>query len=253
MELLPAWQIGVPGIPGGTQRLVPDLSLASSAINPGYLICSTDPAVSEGSGSCNAGFFVGANLPSVTEVGGTSVAAPIFAGLVAVLNQVKGYAGGQGLLNPVLYTLASDPAIYAAAFHDITEGGNNCTRAICGVGPQTTDYLAGVGYDEASGLGSIDFANLSPVRRHSYAHGDGGERKRGRRYVLRQFDSPRLSGHGKQFRGCGDESVYASARKQRDHGCLCRNDSVLALNLSVGAGIGGIDSEHNERYRLAPA
>jgi hypothetical protein len=160
MELLPAWQIGVPGIPGGTQRLVPDLSLASSAINPGYLICSTDPAVSEGSGSCNAGFFVGANLPSVTEVGGTSVAAPIFAGLVAVLNQVKGYAGGQGLLNPVLYTLASDPAIYAAAFHDITEGGNNCTRAICGVGPQTTDYLAGVGYDEASGLGSIDFANL---------------------------------------------------------------------------------------------
>jgi hypothetical protein len=160
-EPQPLWQTGVPGIPNGNFRLVPDISLNASDMAPGYLMCTSD--LSEfptGSGSCTSGFRDTAGfLPDV--IGGTSVAAPIFAGLLAVLNQVKGYSAGQGLINPALYTLASDPGIYASAFHDIVVGGNACTYTpVCLIGPQNDDYFAGVGYDEASGLGSIDFANL---------------------------------------------------------------------------------------------
>ncbi|MDQ2843957.1 MAG: S53 family serine peptidase [Acidobacteriota bacterium] len=143
-EPLPLWQTGVPGIPGGTQRLVPDISLAASPIYPGYFIYSTNAD--------------GKSLP--LQIGGTSAAAPVFAGLLAVLNQVKGYTVGQGLINPTLYLLASNPATYATAFHDVTVGDNTCTNVACDVGVQNTVYLAGVGYDEASGLGSIDFAKL---------------------------------------------------------------------------------------------
>jgi len=160
-ERQPLWQTGVPGIPSGNFRLVPDISLNASDLAPGYLMCTSD--LSEfptGSGSCTSGFRDTAGfVPDV--IGGTSVAAPIFAGLLAVLNQVKGYSAGQGLINPALYTLASDPGIYASAFHDIVVGGNACTYTpVCLIGPQNDDYFAGIGYDEASGLGSIDFANL---------------------------------------------------------------------------------------------
>ncbi len=162
-ESRPLWQTGVPGIAEGTGRLVPDISLASSEIAPGYFICSSDPEFIQVVGSCSNGF--GADNPGqYTIIGGTSVAAPVFAGLVAVLNQAKGYTNGQGLINPTLYALASNPTTYASAFHDITTGGNNCTVTLfCGTGPQNTDYMASVGYDEASGLGSIDFANLVSV------------------------------------------------------------------------------------------
>ncbi|MGA7157380.1 MAG: Ig-like domain repeat protein [Acidobacteriaceae bacterium] len=157
-EPLPAWQSGVPGIPGGNFRFVPDISMAASAAYPGYLVCSSDGEF-EAPNPCQNGFV---GVPYGIEiVGGTSVDAPMFAGMVAVLNQAKGYSGGQGLINPELYSLASNAATYASAFHDITAGGNNCSDiANCGTGPQNTEYMAGVGYDEASGLGSIDFANL---------------------------------------------------------------------------------------------
>jgi len=40
--------------------------------------------------------------------------------------------------------------------------GNQCLAGTeyCGTGAQTTDYAAGTGYDEASGLGSVDLYNL---------------------------------------------------------------------------------------------
>ncbi len=160
-EPQPLWQTGVPGIPNGNFRLVPDISLAASAMNPGYLICSSDNAYFYNvTGSCTNGFRDAANN-GFNVIGGTSVAAPIFAGLVAVLNQAKGYTAGQGLINPTLYSLAANSTTYAAAFHDITLGNNACGVVVnCGTGPQNTDYFSGVGYDEASGLGSIDFANL---------------------------------------------------------------------------------------------
>ena len=155
----PAWQAGVPGIPAGTQRLVPDISLYSSPNNPGYLYCSSDSSVGV-SQSCANGFR-DQNSRYLTVAGGTSFAAPVFAGMVAIINQAKGYSNGQGLINPALYTLASNSSTYASAFHDVTVGNNNCTggSSLCG-SPATGGFSAGTGYDEVTGLGSVHLTNL---------------------------------------------------------------------------------------------
>jgi subtilase family serine protease len=162
-EARPVWQSGVTGIASGTYRMVPDISLASSPDYPGYLYCSSDSTSTGVTNGCSSGFRNSTASSFQYEVaGGTSFAAPIFAGLLAVINQAKGYTDGQGLINPTLYSLAGNSATYASAFHDITSGGNNCllTAANCGTGAQTSDYMAGTGYDEASGLGSVNFSNL---------------------------------------------------------------------------------------------
>jgi subtilase family serine protease len=156
----PSWQAGtIAGqpIPAGTKRLVPDIALYSSPNYPGYLFCSSDP--SEVSGSCSNGFR-DSNSKYLTVAGGTSFAAPIFAGMVALINQAKGYTSGQGLVNPTLYTLAAS-ANYSTAFHDITSGNNNCTgsSSLCG-SPATGGFAAGTGYDQVTGLGSVNLTNL---------------------------------------------------------------------------------------------
>jgi subtilase family serine protease len=160
----PAWQSGVPGIPSGAYRLLPDVALQSSIESPGFLYCSDDPALANAQGqiaSCSGGFY-GPSHP-VATAGGTSFAAPIFAGMVAILNGFE-HSTGQGNINPILYKLASNPASYAAAFHDITSGTNAC---VAGVGncaaPGESGYAATPGYDEAAGLGSIDFNKLLTV------------------------------------------------------------------------------------------
>ena len=56
-----------------------------------------------------------------TVVGGTSAAAPTFAGIVALINQQMNTPTGQGNINPVLYPMAQNTP---AAFHDITAGNN---------------------------------------------------------------------------------------------------------------------------------
>jgi subtilase family serine protease len=148
----------VTGISSGSYRLVPDLSLASSPNNPGYLYCSSDPSTGI-LGSCSHGFRDTFNR-YLTVAGGTSFAAPIFAGMLAILNG-KLNSTGQGVVNSTLYKLAADSTTYASAFHDITGGSNECTA-----GPDYctsaggSEYPAGTGYDQASGLGSIDFFNL---------------------------------------------------------------------------------------------
>ena len=166
----PSWQANtVPGISSiiGAFRLVPDISLDSSPLNAPYAYCTSD-TTSWASGqvsSCTSGFRDSNSSGDLTVAGGTSFAAPIFAGMVAILNQAKGYTGGQGLINPTLYALASNPVTYSgtitSAFHDITVGSNECLAGTnyCS-GLPLTDYAAGTGYDEASGLGSVDFFNL---------------------------------------------------------------------------------------------
>src|SRR5207253_1869529 len=90
--------------------------------------------------------------------GGTSAAAPTFAGIVAILNQAAN--SRQGNINPALYRLAG---IAPAVFHDITSGGNQVS---CRLGTTnclnggTMGYAATAGYDQATGLGSIDTASL---------------------------------------------------------------------------------------------
>ena len=157
----PAWQTGVPGIPADNERDVPDLALYASPSFPGYLYCSSDTSVwqSNQQASCNNGFRDAATN-DLTVAGGASFAAPIFAGMVAILNQEAGYTAGQGLVNPTLYSLAAKASTYAAAFHDVTTGNNDCNAgsALCG---STTGFAAGVGYDQATGLGSVDLGQLA--------------------------------------------------------------------------------------------
>lgn len=162
----PSWQAGVPGIASGTMRLLPDISLYASSSFPGYLYCTSDtsawPQSNSGGitqqASCNSGFRDAAS-GNLTVAGGTSFGAPIFAGMVALLNEKQNYTTGQGLINQTLYKMAANGSTYSSAFHDITSGNNNCTAGTqyCSA---TTGFAAGTGYDEATGLGSIDLAKL---------------------------------------------------------------------------------------------
>jgi Pro-kumamolisin, activation domain len=155
----PSWQTGAPGISGGGFRLLPDISLQASVSNPGYLLCTDDPSLLAGEGqtaSCDYGFqatYGGA----VTVGGGTSFGAPIFAGMVALIN-LEEESTGQGNINPLFYNLAGTPTTYAQVFHDITSGTTSCVTgaAECSSASQG-DFAAGTGYDEATGLGSVDF------------------------------------------------------------------------------------------------
>jgi len=73
-----------------------------------------------------------------TVIGGTSAVAPLWAGLIARINQLLGKP--VGFLNPTLYSQAAAPA---KGFHDITSGNNGA-------------YSAGPGWDACTGLGSPD-------------------------------------------------------------------------------------------------
>jgi subtilase family serine protease len=124
----PSWQMGT-GVPADGKRDVPDVSLTSAG-HDGYLIYQ------EG---------------SLYVVGGTSAATPAFAGVMALVVQHMG--ARQGNANTVFYSLASKQrAGGASVFHDIT-GGNNSV-------PGQTGFNATAGYDQATGLGSIDASVL---------------------------------------------------------------------------------------------
>ena len=132
----PAWQSG-PGVPSGGQRDVPDVSLNAAALHDAYIMYYNG-----GSNSFE---------PIYNAVGGTSVAAPAFAGLVALAVQHAGTRLGN--VNPVLYGLAQLQASGGAAvFHDIISGNNSV--------PGVNGFSATPGYDQAAGLGSVDGAQL---------------------------------------------------------------------------------------------
>jgi subtilase family serine protease len=156
----PSWQAGVPGIPSGSYRLLPDIALESSIASPGYIICTEDKSFTGASSDC-AGATVKDSNGSYIVGGGTSFAAPIFAGFLAVLNQYE-HTLGQGNVNPTLYSLAAQPSVYLSAFHDITTGTTACLAGdgSCGA-PGQSVYAATTGYDQATGLGSLDFSNLA--------------------------------------------------------------------------------------------
>ncbi|HEY1950384.1 MAG TPA: S53 family serine peptidase [Bryobacteraceae bacterium] len=146
----PTWQVGA-SVPNDGARDVPDLALDSSPSHDGLLYCT--------GGSCVSGFR-DANQ-NLTVVGGTSASSPTFAAIVALLNQQT--KSVQGNMNPTLYTLAS---FSTDAFHDITSGNNivPCRTGTpnCPASPATLQfgYSAGTGYDQVTGLGSVDAYNL---------------------------------------------------------------------------------------------
>ncbi len=156
--LKPSWQTG-PGVPSDNARDVPDISLAGSADHDGYMVYTSG---------------------KMTIFGGTSTGTPTFAGIVALLNQYLVTNGvqsrpGLGNINPTLYALAlTNPA----AFHDLTTGDNIVNpcpahaRTCAGVG--SVGYTATAGYDQVTGLGSIDAYNLVTAWK-----GAGGSLSRG--------------------------------------------------------------------------
>jgi subtilase family serine protease len=120
----PSWQTGS-GVPADGKRDVPDVSLTSAG-HDGYLIYQS------------GGLYV---------VGGTSASAPSFAGAMALV--VQNSAARQGNANTAFYSLATrQRAGGASVFHDITSGNNSV--------PGQTGFAATTGYDQATGLGSID-------------------------------------------------------------------------------------------------
>jgi len=160
----PSWQAGT-GVPGDGKRDVPDIALNASNAHDSYLVCSQDFFTgTAGVTSCANGFRSSSsntnNNNLVDAVGGTSAGAPTFAGILALINQATG-SSGLGNVNPMLYALsASSPT----AFHDITSGNNNspCTSGTtnCPAGTTSFGFSAGAGYDQVTGLGSLDVANL---------------------------------------------------------------------------------------------
>ena len=156
----PPWQANVTGIPSQNARYLPDVSLNAS-VHDGYLLCYQT--------SCAGG--------SVYRVGGTSASAPSFAGIMALVDQKMGQVVGangerQGQANYVLYPLAAAgnsnlskcngsstttaPA-NTCTFNDITVGNNEVPGE---PGYPSAPYNTTVGYDPASGLGSVNVNNL---------------------------------------------------------------------------------------------
>jgi kumamolisin len=126
----PSWQTGV-GTGGqadaGNGRQVPDVS-ADADPTTGNLI------VEKGKKALG---------------GGTSLAAPTWAGFTAIMDQYlkANHDPAVGFFNPTLYHLANASVPYPP-FHDITVGGNDF-------------YAATPGYDMTTGLGSPDVYNLA--------------------------------------------------------------------------------------------
>jgi hypothetical protein len=167
----PSWQDWVTptGFSGTPMRFVPDMSLNASPDHDGYLICSqvyggSNNNTPEGT-SCTNGFRYSDG--SLNVVGGTSAAAPSFAGILALIEQKAGTSFGN--LNQAIYTVAQNSTAYgntasSPAFHDITMGNNEspCLAGTpdCPNGGQI-GYSAGTGYDLATGLGSVDANQLA--------------------------------------------------------------------------------------------
>lgn len=82
---------------------------------------------------------------------GTSCASPIFAGIIAQLNNVQLSKNKPllGFVNPLLYKMYNESPL---TFHDITVGNSTCTEAMC-CGKQY-GFLATDGWDIVSGLGT---------------------------------------------------------------------------------------------------
>lgn len=151
-------EAGWAGSGGGTSAYTPKPSYQSNAVpGMGNIARRATPDVAfnadPSSGQYVAIMTPGSSTVTWISAGGTSLATPQWAGLIAVANAVRAQAGKPPLGAPhaVLYgQIASVPSNYASGFADITKGANG-TCATCS---------AKVGYDTATGLGTPNFASL---------------------------------------------------------------------------------------------
>lgn len=140
----PSYQTGT-GVSSNTYRHVPDVS-ADADPNTGYSVYCTVTAA--GCSSTSAWIVVG----------GTSAAAPLWAGVATDTNEYLASLGKSvlGNVNAKLYSLFNTTQTYAA-YHDVTSGSN-------------LYYSATTGYDVASGIGTPDVWNFA----RDAANGSGG-------------------------------------------------------------------------------
>jgi hypothetical protein len=144
--------------------------LGEAATGGGISIAYPIPYYQQGiSMSANGGSTTMRNVPDValiadnvwvvangsgTEVGGTSVASPLWAAIIALANE-QGAASGLppvGFANPALYAIAKS-ANYAACYHDITTGNNTSSES-------PNNFFAVAGFDLCTGWGTPSGTNL---------------------------------------------------------------------------------------------
>jgi hypothetical protein len=163
---MPTWQ-AAPQVPGGVGSSANQnqVTAAQNFMGTGFCLednpggffenaCREVPDV-----SANADEFTGAVTIYIAAfggwntIGGTSSAAPMWAGMLADVNESStcqsnnATKSGVGFVNPLLYSVASNPTAYAASFNDITQGNNDPYG-------DANLFQAGTGYDMASGLGT---------------------------------------------------------------------------------------------------
>lgn len=138
---IPWWQQGISMTDNQgstTMRNGPDVSLVANNIT-----------IFWGNTVYGAGTGGGGNSLPMPE-GGTSLAAPLWAGFMALVNEQAANNSQPpiGFLNPTLYAIGKSTN-YQSAFHDITVGSNTN-------GSSPTKYFAKAGYDLCSGWGTIN-------------------------------------------------------------------------------------------------
>ena len=164
----PSWQTGT-GVPADGKRDVPDVSLFASGgtLNTAYVICDSQ------SNPCDPTHAL------AQAIGGTSASSPAMAGIMALINQKAG--APQGNANVSFYKLAARDtrascksstvtAANTCNFYDVTSdniavpclpGSPNCTVSSSsdhmGI---LNGYNSTVGYDLATGLGTVNAKNL---------------------------------------------------------------------------------------------
>jgi subtilase family serine protease len=140
----PRYQNGVAGVTGG-QRGVPDISM---------------------SGACNGAVDMYQSFPGQPAgwypTCGTSEATPLFAGVVALADQVAGHP--LGLINPALYRMSAMGK--AAGIVDVTTGSNTVSFSQGGTAHTVAGFRARTGYDLASGVGTVNAARFVPELAH---------------------------------------------------------------------------------------
>ncbi len=174
----PIWQGGVTGIPNDNKRDIPDVSFfaGNGLLGSAYLICVSDWATSAGTTCVTTPYP--ANEPTVGEIGGTSAASPAMAGVMALINQKAGTT--QGSPNSNLYKLgtlqtyancssASVTNSSSCYFNDVNTGtvsmpcatgSQNCNALSTDTVGVLSGFGAGAGFDNATGLGSLNVANV---------------------------------------------------------------------------------------------
>ncbi len=135
----PSYQNGVAGIVGD-HRGVPDISMSAA--------CSGAVNVYASFGGQQAGWYA---------LCGTSEAAPLFAGIVALADQVAGHP--LGLINPALYKMAAE---HLHGLVRVTSGNNSVTFRQDGSSHTVHGYSAEPHYNLATGLGTINAAYFVP-------------------------------------------------------------------------------------------